>query len=215
MAQFMTAAPEAALPDWQQAIGDVALEWWVAARRLQCSEQLCALLGLPRMPADVLAELTRRIHPHDLPGLDAALATCWRAADGRLRHECRMQHGDGSERWVLIRGQLMERDGFGRGRGACWACSATSPRAKPMKPCCADTSISSPAAQTRCRLWMPSFALCWPMASRPAAFGLHPADVVGRERWRTCSARMFHEVMQPGLSKALAGEPQHFQRWMH
>lgn len=214
MAQFMTAAPEAALPDWQQAIGDVAFEWWVAARRLQCSEQLCALLGLPRMPADVLAELTRRIHPHDLPGLDAALATCWRAADGRLRHECRMQHGDGSERWVLIRGQLMERDGLGAPRRMLGALSDITARK-------ADEAMlrryEHIVASSSDAMSFVDAEFCIVLANEAmtSRFGLHPADVVGRTVAHMFGADVFHEVMQPGLSKALAGEPQHFQRWMH
>ena len=41
------------LPDWQQAVGDVVFDWWVAARRLECSTQLCTLLGLSRMPTRI------------------------------------------------------------------------------------------------------------------------------------------------------------------
>lgn len=83
------------LPDWQQAVGDVVFDWWVAARQLECSTQLCTLLGLSRMPADPLAELNQRIHPDDLSALQLALNACWHSADGWLRHECRVRGGDG------------------------------------------------------------------------------------------------------------------------
>lgn len=207
-------AQDAGLPDWQQAVGDVVFDWWVAARRLDCSAQLRTLLGLTRMPADALQELSQRIHPDDQPGLQAALNGCWRSSNGWLRHECRVRGGDGHERWVLIRGQLLERDGLGAPRHMRGVLSDISGRKadeamlRRYEHIVASSSDAMSFIDADCCIVLANPA----MSSR---FGLKPEQVVGRSMAAIFGLAMFDELMRGGLACALAGEAMHFQRWMH
>lgn len=201
------------LPDWQQAVGDVVFDWWVAARRLECSTQLCTLLGLSRMPADPLAELNQRIHPDDLSALQLALNACWHSADGWLRHECRVRGGDGQERWMLIRGQLLERDGLGAPRHVRGVLSDISARKadeamlRRYEHIVATSSDAMYFVDADCRIVLANPA----MTTR---FGLTPEQVVGRPMATVFGLVVFDELSHD-LARALAGEAMHFQRWMH
>lgn len=201
------------LPDWQQAVGDVVFDWWVAARRLECSTQLCTLLGLSRMPADPLAELNQRIHPDDLSALQLALNACWHSADGWLRHECRVRGGDGQERWMLIRGQLLERDGLGAPRHVRGVFSDISARKadeamlRRYEHIVATSSDAMYFVDADCRIVLANPA----MTTR---FGLTPEQVVGRPMATVFGLVVFDELSHD-LARALAGEAMHFQRWMH
>ena len=204
---------DAALPDWQQAVGDVVFDWWVAARRLECSAQLCALLALPRLPADALQELNQRIHPDDLPGLQTALNACWRSADGWLRHECRVRGGDGQERWMLIRGQLLERDGLGGPRHVRGVLSDISARKadeamlRRYEHMVASSSDAMYFVDADSRIVLANPAMS-------CRFGLTPEQVVGRPMAAVFGLVVFDELSD-GLARALAGEAMHFQRWMN
>lgn len=201
------------LPDWQQAVGDVVFDWWVAARRLECSTQLCTLLGLSRMPADPLAELNQRIHPDDLSALQLALNACWHSADGWLRHECRVRGGDGQERWMLIRGQLLERDGLGAPRHVRGVLSDISARKadeamlRRYEHIVATSSDAMYFVDADCRIVLANPAMT-------IRFGLTPEQVVGRPMATVFGLVVFDELSHD-LARALAGEAMHFQRWMH
>ncbi len=51
-----------------------------------------------------------RVHPDDLPGVEAAIKNCLSGHTERLNIEFRFQHRDGSWIWVRGQGQIVERD---------------------------------------------------------------------------------------------------------
>ncbi|AHG88499.1 PAS sensor protein [Gemmatirosa kalamazoonensis] len=89
-------------------------DWDLAAGRLWVDRQLCAMLG--RKPEEFREDpeaWTRFMHPDDLPRARAALLDHLAARTPAFESEHRMLHADGSWRWILARGRVMERDGAG------------------------------------------------------------------------------------------------------
>jgi PAS domain S-box-containing protein len=90
-------------------------DWRVQSEALVVSAGLKAMLGFaPEELADAAREIPARVHPDDREQvLVAARAHLLGQSDG---YTCvyRMQHKDGSWRWFLSRGAVVERDGEGR-----------------------------------------------------------------------------------------------------
>ncbi len=86
-------------------------EWHSATRRLVLDGPNAALWGFAPGEFDgTWATCARRIHPDDLPGLEAALAETHAHGTDLLR-EFRLQLPDGSTRWIRSRGQRLLPDG--------------------------------------------------------------------------------------------------------
>ncbi len=89
---------------------DGVWEWHVGNGRVQLSPRWKGMLGYG---ADDLGatrdDWLNRVHPEDRPAFVTALATVLEGS-GRLDHEMRLQHRDGSVRHVLTRGVLLRGD---------------------------------------------------------------------------------------------------------
>lgn len=81
---------------------DIGLWSWDSARNERwISDVGLQLLGYDRLDAFRLRDLMRRVNRTDRPGLIAALR-----AGGDFDAEFRLDPGDGSERWLLVRGDV-------------------------------------------------------------------------------------------------------------
>jgi diguanylate cyclase (GGDEF)-like protein/PAS domain S-box-containing protein len=89
-------------------------DWDVRADRLYLSPRSAAMLGYePAELGDAPGEWLGRVHPDDRAALSQALESHVAGTSLRLEHEHRVQHRDGSYRWVLARASAL-RDGSGR-----------------------------------------------------------------------------------------------------
>jgi diguanylate cyclase (GGDEF)-like protein/PAS domain S-box-containing protein len=97
-----------------RAVNDGLWDWELQADRVYYSQRWKAMLGCSDAEiGDRPREWFERVHPEDLPGLQARLEA---HLDGRHEHfECeyRIAHRDGTHRWMLSRGQAV-RDAGGR-----------------------------------------------------------------------------------------------------
>ncbi|WP_374601625.1 PAS domain S-box protein [Niveibacterium sp.] len=103
---------------WQFALegaGDGVWDWDLTRNRVYFSPRWKAMLGYAEPEiGDELLEWESRVHPDDLP---VALAQIQQHLRGETRvysSEHRMRCRDGSWKWILDRGQIIERDGEGR-----------------------------------------------------------------------------------------------------
>jgi PAS domain S-box-containing protein len=103
---------------WQFALegnGDGVWDWDVRTGRVLRSRQWKAMLG--REPADIgeaPEELFDLLHPDDRTRVSDEFARFLGGGQPTLESEFRLRARDGSWRWILCRGQAMERDGTGR-----------------------------------------------------------------------------------------------------
>lgn len=96
------------------AAGDGIWDWDIPRGIVTHNASWCALLGFPTDELQhPIEEFAAQLHEDDrdtvLASIDAALRR-----SGHYRHEHRMQRKDGSEIWVLDRGEVVERDPAGR-----------------------------------------------------------------------------------------------------
>jgi PAS domain S-box-containing protein len=86
---------------------DVLWDWDIPRNRLYLAPRLTAVLGLePKdFPTD-REQFLDLLHPEDRAAFDAA---AYAHTQHRLpfAHECRARHADGTERWILVRGQAV------------------------------------------------------------------------------------------------------------
>ena len=98
---------------WRYALesGDYGLwDWDVSSQKVYFSPQWKHMLGFAAEEiGDSLDEWKDRVHPEDLPDAMAALQAHLHGHVPSYQHEHRMQHKDGSWRWILDRGKVIER----------------------------------------------------------------------------------------------------------
>ena len=97
-----------------QGANDGLWDWDVRADRLYFSPRWKAMIGYPEAEiGDAPGEWLGRVHPDDRAGLTQALEGHLSGATQHFESEHRIQHRDGSYRWMLARG-IAVRDQSGR-----------------------------------------------------------------------------------------------------
>ena len=97
-----------------QGATDGLWDWDVRADRLYFSPRWKAMIGYPEADiGDAPGEWLGRVHPDDRAGLTQALEGHLNGATQHFESEHRIQHRDGSYRWMLARGTAV-RDQTGR-----------------------------------------------------------------------------------------------------
>lgn len=92
-----------------------AWDWNLATGAVVCDERARELLGFGRSAAPPDLEAWRaRIHPDDLPAVDAAMDAHSRGETEAVSFEYRTRLPDGGWRWVLTRCRIVARDDAGR-----------------------------------------------------------------------------------------------------
>jgi PAS domain S-box-containing protein len=82
----------------------------IANGQVHYSAHWKAMLGYPATEAPDSTEVWRaRVHPEDLPAMVQALSNHLTGLSPAYAHEFRLMAADGSYRWVLSRGRLVER----------------------------------------------------------------------------------------------------------
>jgi PAS domain S-box-containing protein len=103
---------------WQFALegnGDGVWDWNTRSGRVLRSRQWKAMLGCqPGEIGDAPAELFDRLHPEDREQVSGEFARFLDGTSPVLETEFRLAAKDGSHRWILCRGQVMERTTDGR-----------------------------------------------------------------------------------------------------
>lgn len=103
---------------WQFALegaGDGVWDWNAVTNRVFFSPRWKAMLGYAESEiGDSLDEWSRRVHPDDLPQTLALVQAHIAGEHGDYQSEHRMRCKDGSWKWILDRGKVIERDGAGR-----------------------------------------------------------------------------------------------------
>ena len=98
-----------------EASGDGLFEIDLVRDELQASATWFTMLGYsPHELEQPIAEWRRLVHPDDLPALQTEYAAHFRGETPHTGSEHRMLCKDGSYKWVLARGQLVERTADGR-----------------------------------------------------------------------------------------------------
>ena len=86
-------------------------EWNVQTGAANLSDRWMNLFGLQRTPeADHFDFFRERVHPDDFPAIEAALDDHFSGASSEYRVEYRVKTGDGTYRWSLGCGRVVERD---------------------------------------------------------------------------------------------------------
>jgi PAS domain S-box-containing protein len=97
-----------------RATNDGVWEWGIQDETAYFSARWKAILGYqPSEIADTRAEWRKRVHPQDAERVDRAFRDCLENSAPGFSIEYRMQHKDGSYRWIHSRAVLV-RDGEGR-----------------------------------------------------------------------------------------------------
>ncbi len=97
---------------------DGYLDWFVAGSQIVVSRQLRRMLGLPdeghevRQPYD--AAWKSRIHPKDLPRVDAILSELLDGRRQAFEVDCRWRHASTTWKWIRATGRVATTDGRGR-----------------------------------------------------------------------------------------------------
>ncbi|QEH33625.1 Alkaline phosphatase synthesis sensor protein PhoR [Aquisphaera giovannonii] len=93
--------------------GMATWEWDLATTRLEWSEHVFALLGLPPGRGPVYADdFYARVHPQDVPAVRAAFLSALESGKEYYQDEFRIVRPDGSERWLAGKGKVF-RDELG------------------------------------------------------------------------------------------------------
>jgi PAS domain S-box-containing protein len=94
--------------------GELAIwDWDLASGALVWNDRWWVLRGLPARQTPSLEVWQRSVHPEDLARVMQALEKHLDGQTPLFEVEYRVQHTDGSVRWVLDRGQVVERDASG------------------------------------------------------------------------------------------------------
>ncbi|MDO9092561.1 MAG: PAS domain-containing protein [Rubrivivax sp.] len=103
---------------WKLALectGDGVWDWHVQERREVLSAQCKAMYGFgPDELPDTPDGLDSRTHPDDLPAMRAAREAHFDGRTANYANEHRVQCKDGSWKWILSRGMVLERDSLGQ-----------------------------------------------------------------------------------------------------
>jgi PAS domain S-box-containing protein len=103
---------------WALAVQSAGFGVWdldVANQQVHYSPQWKAMLGYAAIDeADSTATWRSRVHPDDLQPMLTALTGHLAGTQTAYEIEFRLRAADGGYRWVLSRGQVVERDGDGR-----------------------------------------------------------------------------------------------------
>jgi diguanylate cyclase (GGDEF)-like protein/PAS domain S-box-containing protein len=88
-------------------------DWNNLVNAIYISPRWRAMLGLPEIDALIQPNAwLERVHPDDLPGLQAQILAHYQGKTPYLEHEYRIRHEDGRYRWVLARGlAIRDQDG--------------------------------------------------------------------------------------------------------
>jgi PAS domain S-box-containing protein len=98
-----------------EASGDGLFELDLIRRELRVSPTWSAMLGYaPEEVSGFVGDWRRFIHPDDLPILDDAYAAHFKGQTPHTTIEHRMLCKDGSTKWILARGRLVERTATGK-----------------------------------------------------------------------------------------------------
>lgn len=103
---------------WRFAVeghGDALWDWNVATRTAYRSVRFLVLLGIPDAPSlCTIDELTKSIHPADIPLIEEQNKKLLRGITSDETGECRLRGRDGEVIWVSYRCCVMRRDAEGR-----------------------------------------------------------------------------------------------------
>ncbi len=89
-------------------------DWDLESNAFYASDRYATMLGYDRRDwTQPLQEWIELIHRDDLDHTLASLHACRRDVSEQYRAEFRMQHRDGSWRWILSLGRVVARDGLG------------------------------------------------------------------------------------------------------
>ncbi len=83
---------------------DVVWDWSLPDNRLYLSPRWHDLIGSSTPGTGDAADWLDRVHPEDAAPLRAALSAHFEGRTDSFEHEHRVRHGDGSWRWILVRG---------------------------------------------------------------------------------------------------------------
>jgi len=90
-------------------------DWDVESDTVRYDGRLAEILGIDPLALGGSAEKIRqRIHPDDLPSLNAALEAHLEERLAFFEHEFRLLGSDGDYKWVVARGKVMSRDQSGK-----------------------------------------------------------------------------------------------------
>jgi len=93
-----------------QSVGDGLWEWNIADNSLYCSDSWKAVFGLQALDTDdALHRFSQRLHPDDRASTLMMLQDCLDGHTSAFRCEYRARCSDGSYKWILDRGQIMQR----------------------------------------------------------------------------------------------------------
>jgi diguanylate cyclase (GGDEF)-like protein/PAS domain S-box-containing protein len=85
-------------------------DWDLAHNQVSFSARWRNMLGLSTsVPMNRPDDWFQRVHPDDLPTLNAALEAHMAGETAHLQHEHRVRHDDGTYRWMLCRGVAVRR----------------------------------------------------------------------------------------------------------
>src|SRR5271154_3467790 len=101
--------------EWALSIGDTAVwEWDLALGRVWSSQRAKTMLGYaPDELIDTVETWEELIHPEEGAAVEAAVQLCLSGVSPLYRHEYRLRHKDGSWRWILDQGRIVDRDPAG------------------------------------------------------------------------------------------------------
>ncbi len=96
-------------------IGDTAVwEWDLALGRVWSTQRAKTMLGYaPDELIDTVETWEQLIHPDEGAAVEASVQQCLSGARELYRHEYRLRHKDGSWRWILDQGRIVDRDPAG------------------------------------------------------------------------------------------------------
>jgi len=107
-------ASEARFSAAVRATNDGVLEWDIAQQRIYFSDRWKEILGCaPEELPDTLTAWQERAHPEDRERFDKMCRAFFASAETDYSLEYRLQHKDGSYRWILLQA-LLVRDAAGR-----------------------------------------------------------------------------------------------------
>jgi diguanylate cyclase (GGDEF)-like protein/PAS domain S-box-containing protein len=96
------------------AVGDGVWDWQVSTGEVLISEGYARLLGSPREAlGKPISELMDYVDPEDKPQLTLMLQDCITGKKDRYYIQHRLQFKDGSSKWVLARGAVVQRSADG------------------------------------------------------------------------------------------------------
>ncbi|MFB2917324.1 PAS domain-containing protein [Aerosakkonema funiforme] len=203
---------------WQFALegsGDGVWDWNIQTDRVFFSEQWKAMLGYSDAEVgNTLAEWHSRVHPDDKAGCYADLNKHLRGKTPTYRNEHRIQCQDGSYKWILDRGKVIERTADG----------------KPLRVIGTHTDITDrKVAESVLRQYERMIASATDgiaLLDRNYIYRFvnhlyleqnqkSSPEIVGHSVTELCGESIFSTSVQPRLDLCLAGEAQQYEEWFH